>query len=76
METSSSLGSEELAASGDNQDNQGGDMVNVDAGESMVVVRRDSLMPRETRLIVELEREAMEAGCHRTLFLLVFFVYF
>ena len=60
-ETSSSLGSGGLAASGDTPDDQGGVTVNVDAGESMVS-RRDSLMPRETRLIAEMEREAMEAG--------------
>ena len=62
METSSSSGSGGLAASGNNQDAQDGDTVNVDAGESMDVMRRDSPMPRETGLIKEMEREAMEAG--------------
>ena len=58
---SSSLGSRGLAASGNDQDDQGGDTVNMDVGESMVE-RRDSLMPRETGLIAEMEREVMEAG--------------
>ena len=49
-------------ASGDGQDDQGGDVVNADNGESMASRRRDSLMPQETRLIMEMEREAMEAG--------------
>ena len=62
METSSLSGSGGLAASGDDQDNQGGDMDNVDVGLSMEVMRRDSPMPRETGLIVEMEREVMEAG--------------
>ena len=57
----SSSDSGESAASGNNQDDQGGDAVNVDTGESMVE-RRDSLMPRETGLIAEMEREVMEAG--------------
>ena len=60
-ETSSSLGSGGLAASGDDQDDQSGDTVNVDTGES-TELRRDSPMPRETGLIVEMEREAMEVG--------------
>ena len=58
-EASGSSGSEGLAASGNNQDDQGGDAGNVDAGVSMGS-RRDSPMPRETGLIVEMEREAME----------------
>ena len=62
METSSSSVSEGSAASGDKQDNQGGDAVNVDAGESTEAMRRDSPMLRETGLIAEMEREAMEAG--------------
>ena len=37
-------------------------MVNVDAGESMDVMRRDSPMPPTNGLIVEMEREATEAG--------------
>ena len=61
-ETSSLSGSEGSAASGDNQDDQGGDAVNVDSGESTDMMRRDSLMPRETGLITEMEREATEAG--------------
>ena len=61
-ETLSSSGSEGLAASGDDQDDQGGDVVNADDGESMALRRRDSLMLQETGLIMEMEREAMEAG--------------
>ena len=61
-DTLSSLGSGGSAASGDDQDSQDGDRVNVDTGESTDVMRRDSLMLRETRLITEMEREAMEAG--------------
>ena len=61
METSSS-GSRGSAASGDDGDDQGGDMVNVDAGESTGEMRRDSPMPRETGLIAEMEREVTEAG--------------
>ena len=56
------LGSGGLAASGNDQDDQGGDADNVDAGESTESMRRDSLMPRETGLIEEMEREAAEAG--------------
>ena len=62
MKMLSSLGSRGSAASGDDQDDQGGDAVNVDTGESMEVMRRDSPMLRETGLITEMEREAMEAG--------------
>ena len=58
----SSLGSGGSAASGNDQDNQGGDVVNVDAGESADVMRMDSPMLRETGLIAEMEREVMEAG--------------
>ena len=61
-ETLSSSGSEGSAASGNDQDDQGGDVVNADDGESMASRRRDSLMPQETGLIAEMEREAMEAG--------------
>ena len=50
------------AASGDDSEDRGGDEVNVDAGESTEVTRRDSPMPREVGLIAEMEREAMEAG--------------
>ena len=45
LETSESSGSGGLAASGDDGDDQGGDTDNVDAGESTMVERRDSLMP-------------------------------
>ena len=61
LETSSLSDSGELAASGDDSGDQGGDMVNMDAGES-TELRRDSPMPRETGLMAEMEREAMEAG--------------
>ena len=57
----SSLGSRGLAASGDDSGDQGGDAVNEDVGPSSEM-RRDSPMPRETGLIGEMEREAMEAG--------------
>ena len=57
----SSSGSRGSAASGDGLDDQGGDAVSVDAGES-TELRRDSPMPRETGLIEKMEREAMEAG--------------
>ena len=60
-ETLSSLGSRGSAASGDDGDDQGGDVDNVDTGES-TVMRRDSLMLRETGLIAEMEQEATEAG--------------
>ena len=60
-ETLSSSGSGGSVASGDDQGDQGGDMDNVDVGESMVS-RRDSPMLREIGLITEMEREAMEAG--------------
>ena len=60
-ETLSLSGSEGSAASGNAPDDQGGDVVNAVVGES-TVLRRDSPMPRETGLIVEMEREAMEAG--------------
>ena len=60
MDTSSS-GSGGSGASGDDQDDQGGDAVNEDVGLS-TMSRRQSPMPRETGLIVEMEREAMEDG--------------
>ena len=60
-EMSSSSGSGGSATSGNNQDNQGGDVVSEVVGEFMVV-RMDSPMLRETGLIAEMEREAMEAG--------------
>ena len=59
--TSSSSDSEGSAASGSNSDALAGGEVNVDAGMSMEG-RRDSLIPQEGGLIVEMEREAMEAG--------------
>ena len=50
-------------ASGDDQDDQGGDMGNGDAGASLEgSTRVESPMPREGGLIAEMEREAMEAG--------------
>ena len=61
-ETLSSLGSRGLAASGNDGDNQGGDVVNMDIGVFTEVMRRDSPMPRETGLIAEMEREVEEAG--------------
>ena len=60
-DTSSSLGSGGSAASGDESEGQGGAVDNGDVGES-TDLRRDSPMPRETGLIVEMEREATEAG--------------
>ena len=61
LETSSSSGSRGSAASGDDAEDLGGDEVNEDVGPSSEM-RRDSLMPRETGLIAEMEREATEAG--------------
>ena len=50
-------------ASGNNQDDQGGDMVSRDAGVSLEgSTRVESPMPQEGGLIMEMEREAMEAG--------------
>ena len=60
LETSSSSGSGGSGASGDGPEDQDGDAGNVDVGPSEM--RRDSLMLRETGLIVEMEREAMEDG--------------
>ena len=60
--TDSSSDNEGSGASGDSSEGPGGGEDNVDAGESTEVMRRDSPMPRETRLIAEMEREAMEAG--------------
>ena len=54
-ETSSSSGSGGSAASGNDQDDQGGVVVSEDVGPSSEM-RRDSPMPRETRLIAEMER--------------------
>ena len=61
MDTSSSSGSGGLAASGDDPEDQDGAMDNKDVGPSSEM-RRDSPMPRETRLITGMEREAEEAG--------------
>ena len=60
--TSESSGSGGSGASGDDQDSQVGDAVRLVAGALGEVMRRDSPMPRETGLIAEMEREAMEAG--------------
>ena len=61
-ETSKSSGSEGSVASGDDSGGPVGDAVNAVTGALMEVMRRDSPMPRETGLIVEMEREAEEAG--------------
>ena len=58
----SSSGSGGSAASGDDAEDQGGDVDNKVVGESTEMTRRDSPMPRETGLIAEMEREVMEAG--------------
>ena len=50
-------------ASGNDQDDQGGDVGNRDAGASLEEsTREESPMPQEGGLIAEMEREAMEAG--------------
>ena len=61
-EASGSSGSGGSAASGDDGDDRVGDVVRLVAGALGEVMRRDSPMPRETRLIAEMEREAEEAG--------------
>ena len=62
-ERPSSSEAETSDVSGDGSDDQGGDEDNVGAGASMgESMRRDSLMPREGGLIMEMEREVMEAG--------------
>ena len=61
-EASGSSGSEGLAASGDDSDDQVGDAVRLVAGALGEVMRGDSPMPWETGLIVEMEREATEDG--------------
>ena len=59
----SSSGAGMLDASGDDQDNQGGDAGNGGAGASLEEsMRVGSPMLWEGGLIVEMEREAMEAG--------------
>ena len=61
-ETSGSSGNEESGASGNDWDDRVGDTVREVTGALTTVLRRDSPMPRETRLITEMEREAMEDG--------------
>ena len=59
----SSSEAEMSGVSGDDQGNQGGDVVNEDAGASVEgSMRVGSLMLWEGGLIAEMEREAMEAG--------------
>ena len=60
--SSSTLGSGGSDASGNDQDDQVGDAVREVTGALTEVMRRDSPMPRETGLIAEMEREAMEDG--------------
>ena len=60
--TDTSSDKEGLGASGDGLEGPGGGEDNVDAGESTGMMRRDSPMPWETGLIVEMEREVTEAG--------------
>ena len=62
VETSSSLGSGGSASSGDDGDDQDGEGDSVVIGESTEAMRRDSPMPWETGLVVEMEREVIEAG--------------
>ena len=54
-------GSRGLGAFGNGPEDQDGDEVNEDVGPSLEM-RRDSPMLRETGLIAEMEREAMETG--------------
>ena len=61
-EASGSLGSGGSAASGGDTDDRVGDAARLVAGALAEVMRRDSPMPWETRLIVGMEEEAMEAG--------------
>ena len=62
-EESSLLGARTSGASGDSPGDQGGDKDNVDTGASTgESMRRDSPMPQEGGLIIEMEREATEAG--------------
>ena len=61
--SSSSLEVRTSGASGDGLDNQNGGKVNKDGGASpWESMRWDSLIPREEGLIVQMEREAEEAG--------------
>ena len=61
-EMSESSGSGGSDASGDGSDDRVGEGIGLVAGALREVMRRDSPMPRETRLIAEMEREAEEAG--------------
>ena len=61
-EASELSGSEGSGASGADSDNRVGDTVRLVAGALGEVMRGNSPMPRETRLIAEMEREAEEAG--------------
>ena len=61
-EESGSSGSGGSDASGEGSDDQVSEGVGLVAGALAEVMRRDSPMPRETRLIAEMEREAEEAG--------------
>ena len=58
----SSSGSGESELSGDVQEDWDSEGIALVAGALQEVMRRDSLMPRETGLIEEMEREAEEAG--------------
>ena len=63
METSDSSEARTSGASGNDQDNQGGDVVNGDVGVFREgSMRRDSLMLWESGLIAQMEEEAMEVG--------------
>ena len=62
-ESSDSLEAEMLGASGNGPDNQdGGEDSVVDGVFCPVSMRRDSPLPREEGLIMQMEREAAEAG--------------
>ena len=61
-EEAGSSGSGGSGASGDDQDGLVSDGIGLVAGALQEVIWRDSPMPRETGLIVEMEREAEEAG--------------
>ena len=63
METSDSLEARTSGASGNDQDNQGGDVVNRDVGVFREgSMRRDNPMLWESGLIAQMEEEAMEVG--------------
>ena len=61
-ETSESSGSGGSDVSGEGSDNRVSEGVGLVAGALAEVMRRDSPMPREIGLIVEMEREVEEAG--------------